>query len=140
MTEGSVEPGFVERHLRRLALSALVPLAAVACDYMALSFDGSMTLHAQGGRAEITISDDGYPAPGGYRIRTRQAGMADRVVLVPTGGKLEIESTSSEPMELTLLEPLGCRVVGPNPQFVTPTGGQPVRAGFTIECPDASRG
>ena len=134
MTEGSVEPGFVERHLRRLALSALVPLAAVACDYMALSFDGSM------GLVVITISDDGYPAPGGYRIRTRQAGVADRVVLVPTGGKLEIESTSSEPMELTLLEPLGCRVLGPNPQFVTPTGGQPVRAGFTIECPAASRG
>ena len=118
--------------LRRAVLAALLPLAAAACDYMALSFDGSM------GLVVITISDDDHPSPHGYRIRTRQAGAADRIVLVPAGGALEIEATSPEPMELTLFEPPDCRVIGRNPLLVTPTVGQPVRAGFTVECAAAS--
>lgn len=120
-------------NLQKALLWALLPLAVAACDYMALSFDGSM------GLVVITVSDDDYRSPHGYRIRARQAGTPDRIVLIPAGGNLEIEATGPESIELTLFEPPDCRVIGRNPLLVTPTPGQPVRAGFTVECAAAPR-
>lgn len=118
--------------LRRIVLAGLMPFAAAACDYMALSFDGSL------GLVVITVSDGHPQSPGGYRIRTRQAGAPERIVAVAPGKDLEIQTAGAEPIELTLLAPPDCRVVGPNPQLVTPASGHTVQASFQIECGSAS--
>ena len=118
--------------LRRIALIGLMPFAAAACDYMALSFDGSL------GLVVITVSDDYRRSPGGYRIRTRQVGAPERIVVVAPGKDLEIQTAGTEPIELTLLPPPDCRVVGRNPQIVTPASGHAVQASFQIECGRAS--
>jgi hypothetical protein len=106
---------------------AAVVLAAAGCDLdlVALSFDGSS------GLVVVVISDDGSRR---YRVRARQEGHADRTVDVVPGRELRLPVTGTEPVELTLLLPDGCRATTPNPQVVAPAGAAHVHATFSAEC------
>ena len=111
----------------RTWLTALVASLA-ACDYVALSFDGSS------GLVVIAISDDGVFPAGGYRIRTRQSGVADRMVAVGPGETVRLEFTSSAPVELTLEAPSSCAVSGANPRVIAPDPGRTIETTFAVAC------
>lgn len=117
---------YLSFRIPRLAAAAAL-LAAGGCDVVALSFDGSS------GLVVIVVSDDDGPSRR-YRVRARQEGHADRTVDVIAGRELRLPVTGSEPVELTLLVPTGCRATTPNPQTVVPSGAPDVRATFAAEC------
>ena len=118
------------RRCSQLLAGAAVVLAAAGCDLdlVALSFDGSS------GLVVVVISDDGSGPSRRYRVRARQDGHADRTVDVVPGRELRLPVTGTEPVELTLLLPDGCRATTPNPQVVAPAGAAHVHATFSAEC------
>ena len=107
-----------------LGLAGLLLLAA--CDQWHLSINSD-------GLVFISVIDEGE-SPGRFRLRTRDADSAVRVLDVPASGQLTLNPSSDGPLELTLLTPEGCRVVGPNPQTLTVAAGQEVRLAFDVRC------
>ena len=113
----------------RLPLAALaaISFAAAGCDLVALSFDGSS------GLVVVVVSDGDGPSRR-YRVRASQDGQPDRTIEVTPGRELRLPVTRSEPVQLTLLLPDGCRATSENPQVVTPSADAQVRATFAAEC------
>jgi hypothetical protein len=69
-----------------------------------------------------------------FRLRTRDADGTTRIMEVPASEELTLQPTTDGPLELTLLTPEGCRVVGSNPRMLTVTAGQEVRSAFDVRC------
>jgi hypothetical protein len=107
-----------------LGLAGLLLLAA--CDQWHLSINSD-------GLVFISVIGDGEPR-GHFRLRTRDAESAVRVLDVPASGQLTLNPASDGPLELTLLTPEGCQVVGSNPQTLTVAAGQEVRLAFDVRC------
>jgi hypothetical protein len=105
-------------------------VTAASCDYWALSVNGGT------GLVFIAVGGDGTGAgaTGGYRVRVRQDGVADRVVAVPAGRELELQATGTGPVELMLVTPTGCRVTSPNPLRLVPATDHAVHASFALAC------
>ena len=110
-----------------LAAFAAATLAASGCDLVALSFDGST------GLVVVVVSDGDGPSRR-YRVRASQTGHPDQTVEITPGRELRLPVIGSEPVELTLLLPDGCRATSANPQVVTPSADSQVRATFAAVC------
>ncbi len=108
-----------------LALGGLFYLAA--CDQWHLS------VNADGLVFVSVIGEDSDPRHR-FRLRTREADSAVRILDVPASGQLTVKAAADGPLELTLLTPEGCRVVGSNPRTLSVTAGQEVRSAFDVRC------
>lgn len=120
------------RNAARRCIALVATAVLASCEIVSLSFDGS------NGLIVVVVSDGGTAWPGGYRIRTRQAGAADRIVAAAPGRELSLAVASTEPVELTLLLPTGCRTTSPNPLIVAPSGDSAARASFAVDCAAAA--
>jgi hypothetical protein len=108
-----------------LGLAGLVHLAA--CDQWHLSINSD-------GLVFISVVTDHGGTQGRFRIRTRDAGEAIRIVEVPATGQLTLTPVADGVLQLTLLAPDGCRVAGPNPQTLIVAAGQESRVAFDVRC------
>ncbi len=108
-----------------LALGGLFYLAA--CDQWHLS------LNADGLVFVSVFGEDSDPRHR-FRLRTREADSAVRILDVPASEQLTVKAAADGPLELTLLTPEGCRVVGSNPRTLSVTAGQEVRSAFDVRC------
>lgn len=113
--------------MRRVALGLALLLQLAACDYWHLSINSDGLVFV----SVITWNSD----PGHrFRVRTRDAGGMTRILDMPASGQLTVTAPADGPLELTLLTPEGCRVMGSNPRMVTLAAGQEVRSGFDVRC------
>ena len=102
-------------------------LLLVACDQWHLS------IHSDG-LVFISVIGDGEPR-GRFRLRTRDAGGAIRIMDVPASGQLTLTPVADGALQLTLLAPEGCQIAGPNPQTLSVSAGQESRVAFDVHCP-----
>jgi hypothetical protein len=108
-----------------LGLAGLLHLAA--CDQWHLSINSD-------GLVFISVIGDGGDHRERFRVRTREAGGRTRILDVPASGQLTLTPVADGTLELTLLTPEGCRVVGSNPRTLTVTAGQEIRSAFDVRC------
>ena len=108
-----------------LALGGLLYLTA--CDQWHLSINSD-------GLVFVSVIGEGSDPRHRFRLRTREADSAVRILDVPASGQLTVKPAVDGPLELTLLTPEGCRVVGSNPRTLTATAGQEVRSAFDVRC------
>jgi hypothetical protein len=113
--------------MRRTALVLAALLYLPACEEWHLSIN-------RDGLVLISVIGDDTDHRKRFRVRTRDAGGTTQVVDVPASGHLTLTPVVDGPLELTLLTPEGCRVVGSNPQMLTVTAGQEVRSAFDVRC------
>ena len=108
-----------------LALGGLLYLTACDQWFLAINSDGL-----------IFVSVISYHSDPGHRFRvqTRDADGITRILDMPASGQLTVTAPADGPLELTLLTPEGCRVMGSNPRMVTVVAGQEVRSGFDVRC------
>jgi hypothetical protein len=111
----------------RAALGLAGLLHLVACDQWHLSINGD-------GLVFVSVIGDQGEHRERFRLRTREADSAVRILDVPASGQLTLEPAVDGPLELTLLTPEGCRVVGPNPRTLTAIAGQEIRSAFDVHC------
>jgi hypothetical protein len=113
----------------RLTLTLALSAALLAgCDAWALSIGSD-------GLVFVSIVDDGGHRPrGGYRIRVRADGGSPYETALPADGRLRLEPAPRGPVELTLLPPEGCSVIGPVTRIVAPTADGTARASFRLAC------
>ena len=111
----------------RAALSLAGLLHLAACDQWHLSINSD-------GLVFISVIGDEGDHRERFRVRTRDAGGTVRILDVPASGQLTVKAASDGPLELTLLAPEGCRVVGSNPRTLTVTAGQEVGLAFDVRC------
>ena len=110
----------------RLALALAGTSSLGACEAWHLSINSD-------GLVFVSIVSDGEPRDR-FRLRTRDADGAVRLVDVPESGRVTFSGVGDSALELTLLPPDHCRVSGPNPQTVTVTSGQELRLTFDATC------
>jgi hypothetical protein len=108
-----------------LGLAGLLHLAA--CDQWHLSINSD-------GLVFVSVIGDGGDHRDRFRVRTRDAGGTTRILSVPATGQLTVNPAVDGPLELTLLTPEGCRVVGSNPRTLNVVAGQEVRSAFDVRC------
>ena len=108
-----------------LALGGLFYLAA--CDQWHLSVNAD-------GLVFVSVIGEDSDSRHRFRLRTREADSAVRILDVPASGQLTVKAAADGPLELTLLTPKGCRVVGSNPRTLSVTAGQEVRSAFDVRC------
>lgn len=111
----------------RIALGLTVLLYLPACDqwHLSINSDGLVLVSV--------IGEDSDPRHR-FRLRTREADSAVRILDVPASGQLTVKAPTDGLLELTLLTPEGCRVVGSNPRTLSVTAGQEVRSAFDVHC------
>ncbi|MGZ8391587.1 MAG: hypothetical protein ACXWWK_01970 [Gemmatimonadales bacterium] len=108
-----------------LALGGLLYLAA--CDQWHLSINSD-------GLVFVSVIGEDVEPRHRFRLRTRGADQAVRTLDVPASGQLTVTAATDGPLELTLLMPEDCRVVGSNPRMLTVTAGREVRSAFGVRC------
>ena len=108
-----------------LALGGLLYLAA--CDQWHLSVNAD-------GLVFVSVIGEDSDSRHRFRLRTREADSVVRILIVPATGQLTVKPAVDGPLELTLLTPESCRVVGSNPRTLTATAGQEVRSAFDVRC------
>jgi len=108
-----------------LGLAGLLHLAA--CDQWHLSINSD-------GLVFISVIGDGGDHRERFRVRTRDAGGTIRILDVPASGQLTVKPASDGLLELTLLTPKGCWVVGSNPRMLTVAADQEFRLAFDVRC------
>jgi hypothetical protein len=110
---------------RTLALAGLLLLPA--CDQWHLSINSD-------GLVFISVIDD-QDVPGeGFRVRIRGVEGTTQMLGVPASGELSLTQVSDGSIQLTLLAPEPCRVVGNNPRSVSVTTGNETRVAFDVHC------
>jgi hypothetical protein len=110
---------------RTLALAGLLLLPA--CDQWHLSINSD-------GLVFISIINDQDVPGDGFRVRVRNLDGTSQLFSVPASGELSLTRVSDESIQLTLLAPGLCRVVGPNPRSVSVTTGNETRVSFDVRC------
>lgn len=110
----------------RIAVRLTLLLYLAACDQWHLSINSD-------GLVLVSVIGEGGDPRHRYRLRTREDS-AIRILDVPASGQLTVKATVDGPLELTLLTPEECRVVGSNPRTLTVTAGQEVRSAFDVRC------
>lgn len=108
-----------------IALAALLYLAA--CEEWHLSFNSD-------GLVFISVTGDDAEPRHRFRVRTRDAAGAVRTLDVPETGQLTLTPATNGPLELTLLTPEDCQVVGSNPVTLRVAARQEVRLAFDVRC------
>lgn len=108
-----------------LALTALLYLTACEEWHLSINSDGLVFISV--------VGEDGEP-PYRFRLRTRDARGTTRILDLPASGQLTLTPVADGPLELTLLTPEVCHVVGPNPRTLAVTAGQEVRSAFDVRC------
>jgi hypothetical protein len=108
-----------------LGLAGLLHLAACDQWHLSINSDGLVFVSV--------IGEAGNPRHR-FRLRTREADSAIRILDVPASGQLTVRPSVDGPLELTLLAPEGCRIAGANPRTLTVTAGQEVRSAFDVRC------
>ena len=98
------------------------------CEVVALSVD------AGSGIIVVRLEDDSGGRRGPYRMRVRQAGRPDRIVLAAADAPVELAVPADGPVELTLFVPAGCVTRGPNPLTVRPAADGAVSSRFAVAC------
>jgi hypothetical protein len=116
------------RFLLRLASAAIGAGPLAGCEVVSLSIDSGT------GLIVVRLEDDGGGRRGGYRMRVRQVGQADRVIAAGLDAPLELAVPASGPVELTLIPPAGCLTVSANPRIVDPGADGTVTARFDVRC------
>ncbi len=116
------------RFLLRVASIALGVGPLGGCEVVALSIDSGA------GLIVVRLEDDGGGRRGGYRMRVRQAGEADRIVAAEPDAPLELTVPATGPVELTLLPSAGCLTLSANPRIVDPGVDGTVTARFDVRC------
>jgi hypothetical protein len=111
----------------RAALGVAGLLHLAACDQWQLSINSN-------GLVFISIIGDQGEHRERFRLRTRDFESAVRILDVPASGQLTVTALADGPLELTLLTPEGCRVIGSNPRTLTVTAGQEIRSAFDVRC------
>ena len=110
---------------RILLLLGLVLLPA--CDEWHLSINSD-------GLVFISIVDDGDELGDRFRIRISDDGGTSQLVNVPSSGQLNLPSMAAGRVQLTLMAPEGCQVVGANPQVVVVSERNETRVLFDVHC------
>ncbi|MGH7534821.1 MAG: hypothetical protein ACREMG_04480 [Gemmatimonadales bacterium] len=108
------------------AVGLLLP-ALLACDHW------SLVIRSDGLLSITVVSNDRQPGDG-YRVRTRQSDGTVRTVNLPPSGQLPLSLGASGPVEITLVAPEGCVVVGPNPRELILDGDDVVTVAFEVRC------
>lgn len=108
-----------------LTLAGLFLLAACDQWHLSIDSDGLVFISVIGDRAEPRER---------FRLRTRDARGTTRILDLPASGQLTLTPVADGPLELTLLTPEVCHVVGPNPRTLAVTAGQEVRSAFDVRC------
>lgn len=98
------------------------------CEVVALSVD------AGSGIIVVRLEDDSGGRGGTYRVRVRQVGQPDRIVLAASDAPVELTVPADGPVELTLFVPEGCVTRGPNPLTVQPAADGTVSSRFKVAC------
>ena len=113
--------------LSRVALALVGLLCLGGCEqwHLTINSDGLVFISV--------VGDDGNPRHR-FRIRSRDAAGADRVLDVPASGQLTLTPVADGTLELTLLAPESCLVTGSNPRTLTVSSGQEVRLAFDVRC------
>jgi hypothetical protein len=111
----------------RTALGLAGLLHLVACDQWHLSINAN-------GLVFVSVIGDQGEHRRRFRLRTRDAESTVHILDVPESGQLTVRAVADGPLELTLLTPEGCRVMGSNPRTLTVTAGQEVRSDFDVRC------
>jgi hypothetical protein len=105
----------------------LVGLLAIAgCEYWSLSVN-------QDGLVLISVIGDDN-GRNRFRVRSRHSDGSVQVLDVPSSGHLTLRSVADGMLELTLLPPAGCRVVGGNPHNLNVSDGQDLSVDFDVRC------
>ena len=108
-----------------LALGGLLYLTACDQWHMSVNADGLVF---------VSVIGEGSDPRHRFRVRTQDAGGTTRTLDVPASGELTLKPAADGPLELTLLTPESCRVMGSNPRMLTVTAGQEVRSAFDVRC------
>jgi hypothetical protein len=108
-----------------LALAGLLYLTA--CDQWHLSINSN-------GLVLISVIGDAGEPRRRFRLRTRDAEGAVRILDVPASGQLTLTPVANGTLELTLLHPEGCRVAGANPRTLSVAAGEAVKVDFDVRC------
>jgi hypothetical protein len=101
-------------------------LAIIGCEHWSLSVN-------QDGLVLISVIGDDH-WQNRFRVRSRQADGRVRVLDVPSSGHLILRSVANGMLELTLLPPAGCRVVGGNPRTLNVSDGRDLSVYFDVRC------
>jgi hypothetical protein len=113
----------------RLTFTPVLSAVLLAgCDAWALSIGGDGLVFVG------IVVDDGRRPRDGYRIRVRADGRVPYETTLPADGRLRLAPAPDGPVELTLLPPEGCRVIGPGTRVVTPAADGTARASFRLAC------
>lgn len=111
--------------LRALFCGALLHVAG--CDQWHLSINGDGLLF-------VSIIGDDAGQRDRFRVRTLDAEGTVQVLDVPSSGRLTLNPVAAGTLELTLLPPAGCAVIGPNPRVLTVAADKTVRVSFDVRC------
>jgi hypothetical protein len=108
-----------------LALAGLLLLTG--CDQWHLSINSD-------GLVFISVIDD-QDLPGDrFRVRIRSIDGATETLGVPASGELSLTQAADGLIELTLLAPDPCQVLGANPRSVSVSTGNETRVSFDVRC------
>lgn len=113
--------------MRRAALTLAGLLLLAACEEWHLSVNSN-------GLVFISVVGDAGEPPHRFRLRTRDAGGAVRILELPVSGHLTVTPVLNGALEITLLPPDGCRVTGENPRTLSVTAAQELRLAFDVRC------
>jgi hypothetical protein len=108
-----------------LVLAGLLYLTACEEWHLSINSDGLVFISVLGETGESRHR---------FRVRTRNAGGAARIVDIPSSGQLTLTPVADGTLELTLLAPEGCRVAGSNPRTLSVAAGQEVATAFEVRC------
>lgn len=108
-----------------LGLAGLLHLAACDQWHLSINSDGLIFISV--------VGDHGEPRER-FRLRTRDAGGTTRTLDLPASRELTLRAATEGPLELTLLTPEACLVVGANPRTLNVATGQEVRLAFDVRC------
>src|SRR5919112_407190 len=110
---------------RTLALAGLLFLPG--CDQWHLSINSD-------GLVFISIIDD-QDLPGDrFRVRIRNFNGTTQTLGVPASGELSLTQAADGLMELTLVAPDPCQVLGANPRSISVSSGKETRVSFDVRC------
>jgi hypothetical protein len=112
-----------------IVIGALISLFT-ACE----EWHWHLSVNSDGLQLSIFIHDDGFIRRDRYRLRARSFDGTTRVLDVPRSGPLTLTGLEGGPVELTLLPPSGCRVLGQNPRTVNASPEERLSLTFEVTC------
>jgi hypothetical protein len=110
---------------RTFALAGLLLLPA--CDQWHLSINSD-------GLVFISVIDNQNVPGDRFRVRIRSFDGTTQTLGVPASGELSLTQSADESIELTLLAPEPCQVLGPNPRSVSVSTDNETRVSFDVRC------